>query len=211
MIVYRKSVLSAVLFLSCMMLPNLALADNGTDFSNSGGTLSGTNAGLSLTGSTLIGVTGLDGLGTVTGNLGTLTFSTGALTGGSLQAGGTFGAGGAFTITGNGTGGIPNGVIFSGTFDSATWTLDTLANGTHNYTLTGILTGTLGTTVVEGVSVQLTVNTGTGYFSGSTTLSSGNTWVGSSKSTIPEPSALVLFGTGAIGLAGSLRKKKLQS
>jgi hypothetical protein len=58
MSVYRKFVVLGLPLLFCMTLPNLALADNGTDFSNNGGTLSGSNSGLSLSGSTLVGVTG---------------------------------------------------------------------------------------------------------------------------------------------------------
>jgi hypothetical protein len=200
-----KFLLPAVLLFSCMMLPNIALADNGTDFSNSGGTLSGTNAGLSLTGSTLVGVTSLgSGTGT-TGDLGTVSFTTGALTGGSLQMGGTLAAGGTFTIDGNGSSGIANGVLFSGSFSGpVTWTLTTLANGTHNYTLTGVVTGMMGGKSVDGVTVQLTINTGKGFFNGSTLIAGGDTSVSNS---VPEPSTLALFGTGVIGLAGSLRKK----
>ena len=78
----RRIMLLAVLALA---LPMAAFASSSVDFSNSGGTLTGTSAGLSLTGSTLIGVNGLNGNGLVTGNLGTMSFSTGALTSGSLQ------------------------------------------------------------------------------------------------------------------------------
>jgi hypothetical protein len=191
----------------CLMLPKLSYANSGTDFSNSGGTLSGTNAGLSLTGSALIAVDGYNGGGLVTGDLGTVSFTTGALTGGSLQMGGTFAAGGTFAIDGNGTGGLPDGVLFSGTFcGPVSWTLTTLANGTHNYTLTGVVTGTMGGSSVNGVTVQLTINTGKGYFNGSTTISGGDTTV---EASVPEPSTLALFGIGAIALAGKLRRKAL--
>ena len=91
--------------------------------------------------------------------------------------GGTFAAGGWFTITGNGTNGIPNGTLFTGTFSGpVTWTLVTLANGTHNYTLTGSSVGNdrSGYSTV-GVTVQLTINTGKGFFNGSTKISSGDT------------------------------------
>jgi PEP-CTERM motif len=195
------------LLLSCLMLPNLCFANSGTDFSNSGGTLSGTGAGLSLTGSNLIAVTGYNGGGLTTGNLGSVTFSTGALSSGSLTMGGTFAPGGTFEVDGNGTGGLPNGVLFSGTFSgSVTWTLSTLANGTHNYTLTGVVTGTMSGATVNGVSVQLTTNTGKGFFNGSTTISGGDTTVASS---VPEPSTLALFGTGILALAGGFRRKLL--
>jgi hypothetical protein len=190
--------------LVALALPMAAFANNSIDFTNSGGTLTGSSAGLSLSGSTLIAVNGLGSLGLVTGDLGSLTFSTGALTSGSLQMGGTFAAGGTFVITGNGSNGIPNGVIFNGTFSGpVTWTLVPLANGTHNYTLMGSISGSwLGGGSVNGATVQLTINTGKGYFNGSTTISSGDTNVA-----VPEPGTLGLLGTGLIGLAGAVRRK----
>jgi len=167
--------------------------------------LFGVIAGLTLTGSTVIAVTGYGNLGTVTGNLGTLGFTTGALATGSLQMGGTFAGGGTFTIDGNGTGGLPNGVIFSGSFSGpVTWTLATLANGTHNYMLTGVVTGTMGGMSVNAVTVQLTINTGLGYFNGSTTISGGDTSISTS---VPEPSTLALLGAGILGIGTTLRKK----
>ena len=180
-------------------------ASSDIDYTNSGGTLSGSNSGLTLSGSVLIAVNGLNGGGLITGNnLGSVSFSTGALTSGSLQMGGTFTAGGWFTITGNGTNGVPNGTLFSGTFTNpVSWTLVTLSNGTHNYTLTGALSGTTNTGFsTVGVTVQLTINTGRGYFNGSTTISSGDTNV-----VVPEPGSLSLLGTGLIGVAGLIRRK----
>jgi len=193
------------LLLSCLFLPNFCFANSGTDFSNSGGTLTGTTAGLSLSGSMLIAVTGFNGGGLTTGDLGSVSFTTGALSSGTLAMGGTFASGGTFEVDGNGTGGLPNGVLFSGTFSgSVTWTLTTLANGTHNYTLTGVVTGMMGGSNVDGVTVQLTINTGKGFFNGTTSISGGDTSVGS---TVPEPSTLALFGTGSIAFAGALRRK----
>lgn len=198
----KKILLLAVL---AMALPIAAFANSGVDFTNSGGTLSGTNSGLSLSGSALVAVNGLNGGGVITGsNLGSVSFMTGALTSGSLQMGGTFAAGGTFTIIGNGSNGIPNGTLFSGTFSGpVSWQLVTLANGTHNYILTGVLTGTTGTGFsTNGVTVQLTINTGKSFFNGSTQISSGDTNI-----VVPEPGTLSLLGTGLIGLAGAVRRK----
>jgi PEP-CTERM motif len=201
-----KFLVTALLVL-CIMLPNISYAKSGTDFSNSGGTLAVTNVGLSFAGSTLIAVTGYNGGGLVTGDLGSVTFTTGALTGGTPQMGGSFAAGGTFTIDGNGTGGLADGTLFSGTFSGpVTWTLTTLANGTHNYTLTGVVTGTMGGSSVNGVSVQLTFNTGKGFFNGSTTISGRDTTV---EGSVPEPSTLALFGVGTMILAGTLWRKGL--
>ena len=194
----------ALMALLALALP---LAAFGSDFTNSGGTLTGSSTGLSLSGSVLIAVDGLGGSGLITGNdLGTVSFSTGTLATGSLQMGGTFNGGGSFVITGNGSNGVPSGAIFTGSFSGpVTWTLVTLANGTHNYTLTGSLSGIWASSgaTVDGATIQLTINTGKGYFNGLTTISSGDTNITS----VPEPGTLGLLGTGLVGLAGVVRRK----
>jgi hypothetical protein len=172
--------------LLALALPMSAFGVKSVFFGNTGGTIAGTSAGLTMTGSTLVVVNGLNalnGLGSVTGNLGSVSLATGALVSGSLETGGVF-AGGSFTVTGNGERGIPNGTIFTGTFiGPANWTMVTLANGTHAYTVSGLLTGTWYTGALgRGATVQLTVNTGTSFFEGSAALSRGNASI-----TVTEP------------------------
>jgi len=136
----------------------------------SGGTLSGTNSGLVLTGSTVIQYN------TASGTLGTASFSTGPLLSGTLQGVcsstcvATLAGGGSVVITTNGTDGTKNGTDFSGSFvGTVTWTEVTNANGTHSYTLQGTVADSSGNTG----NITAFVNTGKGWFNGTTTVSSG--------------------------------------
>lgn len=161
-----------------VVLPISASAARQVDIANTGGTLTGSASGLAVSDSTLTLVNNLYG-GMISGDLGTVAFQTGQLSSGDLQNGGTFAPGGSFTVTGNGTNGVPNGSIFIGTFSqTVAWQLITLADGSHNYNMTGTVYGmvyaTYKTYEANGVTFQLTVNTGTGYFNGSAGLSSGN-------------------------------------
>ena len=199
----KRIVLLSVLALA---LPVSAFANGLVDFSNHGGTISGGSSGLTLTGSELIAVTGLNGMGLISGNLGSVTLSTGALTSGNMTTDpiSTF-ADGTFVITGNGTNGVPGGVIFTGTLTDIQWIAIPNASHTqYHYILEGNLTGTWynGETVSGAISI-LTGPTKSGAFNGSINVASGDSFI----STVPEPGTLGLMGTGLIGLAGLVRRK----
>jgi PEP-CTERM motif len=200
----KRIMLLAVIALA---LPLAAFA-NQVDFGNNGGMLEGSTNGLSLVGSELTSITGLGNTGQLLGGLGSISFTTGSLASGSLQMGGTFNAGGSFMITGNGSqAGVPNGAIFVGSFTGpVTWTLIKLANGQHEYQLSGAISGTwLNTGVtVYGATIDETFSTGFGFFNGKTKFASGDTNI---MSPVPEPGTLGLLGTGLIGLVGVLQRK----
>ncbi len=178
-------------------------------FDNHGGKITTSSNTLTLSNSTLTSFTGLNGV-PITGTLGSVSFTTAALIGGTLGGGGTFAAGGSFTITGNGSNGLPNGVLFQGAFSGpVNWTASfnpagNAGKGAWTYALSGAVTGTLNNGASAfGGTVQVTFDVPQGkQFSNAVRLNSGVTTV-----TVPEPGTLGLLGTGLFALAGLARRK----
>ncbi len=184
-------------------------------FHNNDGTFSSTGnttGTLSLAGSTLIQVVGLSSYGISSSpgsDLGSVSFTTGTISSGSIMNGATFNAGGTFTVT------YENGTIFSGSFASGgTWT--SLGPGL-GYTFTGKVDGTLSVpgynpATVMGASIQITTipasltASGSGYTvtDGGGTSSFGLPAGGLTP--VPEPGTLSLLGAGLVSLGVFVRR-----
>lgn len=196
-----------VLFLAllALALPMAAWA-NGIDLINTRGTISISNAGISSKGSQLQSFNGVQADPGHT--LGSVSFSTGALLTGSIQAGGTFSdAGSSFVVIGKGPKVPHKGTIFSGAFTGpVSWTLTSKSGQSLTYTLSGNISGTLynghfvtGTTTQKIVTTTGQLRQGIGHITG------GDTHLGGA----PEPGTLGLLGTGLVAIGGMLRRKMI--
>jgi hypothetical protein len=127
----------------------------------------------------------------------------GSATGISTRA--TASSGRSFALDGYGLNGIPQGMLFFGTFSRpVTWVITNLTNETHNYTLTGLVRGTTDEKTGDGMASKLTISTGREYFNGSPRVDGGDDVRSSS---VPEPSTFELFGMGTFLLAGEIRRR----
>lgn len=159
------------------------------------------SSGVTLT-ATLASMNGFNGGGLVAADLGTMSFTTGAL----LSSSGnitTYAGGGSFTITGNGTDGTPGGVIFHGAF-SGPVTLMAIGGGTDPSNQ-GFALMCEGACSLTGTWYNGKSATGGLYLSdinGIVTVATGF-----QPSAVPEPGTLSMLGTGLLGLGALVRRK----
>jgi hypothetical protein len=183
---------------------------NNVGFQSSGGKISSNGSTLNVSSSMLTSLTGMAGGGSVSGNLGIVSFSTGALISGSLAAGGRFAGGGSFSIMGNGSNGLTNGVIFRGQFNGpVTWTASFVPSayagmGAWFYTLSGGVAGTLSNGQSFSAKIQFSTRD---VPKGQQFSSLANVNNGAGAVTVPEPGTLGLLATGLFGLAVVVRRR----
>lgn len=192
---------------------NVVFTHNGGDFSSTGIT-TGT---LTLTNATLIGIRGLapyvpDNSVTPPGTLGTLTLTTGNMnSGGNILTGATFAPGGNIQFT------YASGVVFTGSFSSASWT--NVASNTWQFTgsvMNGTLTvnGYYPVVITTAVTISLTtvgtpaVANSNGGYTFADSQGTTNFPAPSVLTPVPEPSTLTLLGSGLVGVAMLARRRR---
>lgn len=99
---------------------------------------------------------------------------------------------------------LPQAALFSGSFAApvtGTWT--TLSNGAQRYSVAGVFINGLEVLPVRPAKVQLVSNTDNSLSDGLITATGGYSYVGS----VPEPSMLIMVGTGLITVLTKARQK----
>jgi len=193
-----------VLALLALRSPIVAWA-SGIDITNKYGTVTILNSGITTTGSELMSFDRIQA--PQHHSLGTVSFGTGALATGSIWTGGTFSSTGSyFDVVGRGLYGEPRGAIFTGVFiGPINWTI--VQQSGRNFVeweLSGMIRGTTWKgRLINGTTVQY-IDT---YKNQEIVDHKGNIGLGQMHPNTPEPSTLVLLGTGLIAMTGALRRK----
>ncbi len=204
-----------MLGLCALLLPMAAWAD--PILINKYGSVSITDSGIVSTGSQLVSFFGIDAA--PGGALGSVSFSTGALTSGSIWSGGTFagGQGSSFVVFGVGpwakrlTGENTNRVtLFVANFVGPIhWKLDSRTGYHYVFTLSGIVAGELfngrDTRGITKQYISVYQNQWSRDHRGG--ISSGST---DFRVNLPEPGTLGLFGMGVIVMGSAIRRKLLR-